>query len=118
MPITLSSALNFLILLTIFILLLHPKSNKTPCTHVQFHCLRRRRIDQQSQHRAKDHAKPGWVKTEALRLLALMKNAGCRTIASTFNAKFVSRRESVSKSFVTQLKKKSRYEWLRLRKDF
>jgi putative transposase len=37
---------------------------------------------------------------------------------STFNAKFASRGESVGKTYVAQLKKKNRYEWMRLRKEF
>jgi putative transposase len=81
-------------------------------------CLRRRRRSEQSQPHAKNHPKPGWVKAEVLRLLALMSEAGVRTIANTFNAKFASRGESVSKTYVAQLKKKHRYEWMRLRKEF
>lgn len=118
MQINLSTAFHLMILLTILMLLLHNNRRRFAQTISQRPCLRRRRAEPKNQGRAKNHAKPGWVKTEVLRLLALMREAGVRTIASTFNAKFASKGESVSKTYVAQLKKKARYEWMRLRKDF
>jgi putative transposase len=61
--------------------------------------------------------KPGWVQTEVLRLLAITRgHAGCRSVAAMFNARFVYRGESVSKTYVANLRKKSRYEISQLRK--
>jgi hypothetical protein len=37
--------------------------------------------------------KPKWVKTEVIRLKAVMPEAGCRTIAHHFNRRWTSRRE-------------------------
>jgi putative transposase len=117
MHISLSDALNAMILLTILMLIAHHSQPRATRAR-QTPCLRRRNVPKQHQPHAKNQAKPAWVKTELLRLLALMKDAGCRTIANTFNAKFAGRGISVSKTFVAQFKKKSRYDWLRLRKEF
>ena len=69
------------------------------------------------QQRARQIRKPGWVKAEVLRLLAMTRgHAGCRTVAAMFNARFAFRGESVSKTYVAELRKKSRYEILQLRK--
>jgi putative transposase len=60
---------------------------------------------------ARTPAKPGWVKREILRLKALMPQAGCRTVADTFNRRFAAkRRMSVGKTFVSELLRKHRYD--------
>ena len=66
--------------------------------------------------RHKSHPKPGWVITEVLRLIAIMRGKGCRTIAATFNAAFANRGETVSKSYVAKLRTQFRYDILQLRK--
>jgi putative transposase len=66
----------------------------------------------------KRYRKPGWVITEVLRLIAITRGqVGCRTIAMIFNARFEFRGESVSKSFVAQLRKNNHYAILQLRKQ-
>ena len=65
------------------------------------------------QQRTHKSRKPGWVKAEVLRLLAITRgHVGCRTVAALFNACFAFRGESVSKTYVAELRKKSR--WIRL----
>jgi len=57
------------------------------------------------------------VKTEVLRLLAITRgHAGRRAVAAMFNARFAFRGESVSKTYVAELRKKSGYEISQLRK--
>jgi putative transposase len=53
--------------------------------------------------------KPLWVRREILRLKALMKDAGVRSIAATFN-RLHGERASVGKSYVAQLIKTHQYE--------
>jgi transposase InsO family protein len=56
-------------------------------------------------------AKPAWVTREIIRLKALMPDAGCRTIATVFNRQYtISRKMTVSKSFVSDTVRKHRYE--------
>jgi len=54
--------------------------------------------------------KPGWVKREVIRLKALMPQAGCRTIAHTFNRMHQYKGMSVGKSYVNETIKKHQYE--------
>ena len=55
-------------------------------------------------------AKPAWVRTEILRLKALMPQAGCRAVADSFNRRFAAkRRMSVGKTFVSELLRERRY---------
>jgi putative transposase len=61
--------------------------------------------------------KPAWVVTEVLRLIAIMRGKGCRTIAANFNAAFAGQGVSVSKSYVANLRKKSRYQIIQLRRE-
>ena len=54
--------------------------------------------------------KPKWVKQEVVRLKALMPQAGCRTIAHTFNRQWKSRRlMTVSKTYVADTCRKHHY---------
>ena len=56
-------------------------------------------------------AKPAWVAKEIIRLKALIPDAGCRTIATVFNRRYaVSRKMTVSKSFVADTVRRHRYE--------
>jgi putative transposase len=76
-----------------------------------------RRAPAAPARQTKSNRKPGWVITEVLRLLATTRGqAGCRTVAAMFNARFAFRGESVSKSYVAQLRNKHRYAILQLRK--
>lgn len=59
--------------------------------------------------------KPAWVRREIIRLKALMPDAGCRSIADTFNRRFachanIRRRATVGKSFVADTVRRHRYE--------
>ena len=57
------------------------------------------------------------MQTEVLRLLAMTRgHAGCRMVAALFNARFAFRGESVSKTYVAELRKRCRYEISQLRK--
>jgi putative transposase len=77
----------------------------------------RRSLKQAANSTIKRYRKPGWVITEVLRLLAITRGqVGCRGVAGLFNARFAYRGESVSKSFVAQLRKKNQYAILQLRK--
>ncbi|MDN5942988.1 MAG: integrase core domain-containing protein [Nitrospira sp.] len=54
--------------------------------------------------------KPKWVKQEVIRLKALMPQAGCRTIAHTFNRRWRDRRDmTVSKTYVADTCRKHQY---------
>lgn len=56
-------------------------------------------------------AKPAWVVREIIRLKALMPDAGCRSIANIFNRRCaVSRKMTVSKTFVADTIRRHRYE--------
>ncbi|MBI3754825.1 MAG: DDE-type integrase/transposase/recombinase [Deltaproteobacteria bacterium] len=55
--------------------------------------------------------KPAWVRTEIIRLKAFMREAGCRTIAHTFNRIYAeSKQMTVSKTFVNEVVRKHKYE--------
>ena len=63
------------------------------------------------------HAKPAWVVHEFMRLKALMPDAGCRSIADSFNRRFaLSRKMTVGKSFICETVRKYQYEIQVLRK--
>ena len=69
----------------------------------------RRRAALPVRYRA--HAKPAWVTKEIIRLKALMPDAGCRTLSLVFNRRYaVSRRMTISKSFVADMVRRHRYE--------
>ena len=54
--------------------------------------------------------KPKWVKQEVIHLKALMPDAGCRTIAHSFNRRWQSRRQmTVSKTYVADTCRKHQY---------
>lgn len=54
--------------------------------------------------------KPRWVKQEVIRLKALMPQAGCRTVAHTFNRRWRDRRQmTVSKTYVAELCRRHQY---------
>lgn len=62
--------------------------------------------------------KPAWVRHEIIRLKALMPEAGCRTIAHTFNRRFAeSRQMTVSKTYANDVIRKNKYEIQVLRKE-
>ena len=61
--------------------------------------------------------KPTWVIKKVIEHKAFMSDAGCRSIATSFNRQFGGR-ETVSKSWVYNTVKKHRYEILELRKKF
>lgn len=54
--------------------------------------------------------KPQWVKHEVMKLKAIMPQAGCRTVADTFNRMFLCDDISVGKSFVYDIFKKCDYQ--------
>jgi transposase InsO family protein len=55
--------------------------------------------------------KPPWVRTEVIRLKALMPQTGCRTIAQVFNRRCaVNKQMTVGKTFVSQVIRAHRYE--------
>ncbi|MBH0199885.1 MAG: transposase family protein [Nitrospira sp.] len=61
--------------------------------------------------------KPKWVKTEVIRLKALMPQAGCRTIAHYFNRRWKARRHmTVSKTYVADTCRKHQYKVLHARR--
>ncbi len=61
-------------------------------------------------HRFRAYPKPKWVRTEVIRLKALMPEAGCRTIAHSFNRRWKSRREmTVSKTYVADMCRRHQY---------
>ena len=61
--------------------------------------------------------KPAWVMREVMRLKALMRQAGCRLLADSFNRRFaLSRKMTVGKNFVAETVRKYQYEIQVLRK--
>ena len=61
--------------------------------------------------------KPAWVKTEVLRLKALMPQAGCRTIAHHFNRRWAARRQmTVSKTYVADTYRTHQYTTMHARR--
>jgi putative transposase len=70
-----------------------------------------RRTEPRAQAFPHSPAKPGWVRTEVLRLKALMPHASCRTIKDSFNRRFAAKRRMiVGKTFVWELIREHRYE--------
>lgn len=62
--------------------------------------------------------KPAWVRSEVLRLKALMPGAGCRTVAECFNRRFIiKKRMTVGKTFVSDLIRGHRHEIAMLRRQ-
>ena len=60
--------------------------------------------------------KPTWVRDEVIRLKALMPQAGCRTIAHTFNRRWIScRHMTVSKTYVADTCRNEQYRILHAR---
>lgn len=60
--------------------------------------------------------KPQWVKHEVMKLKAIMPQAGCRTVADTFNRMFLNKYMSVGKSFVHGVFQRYDYQIQVLRK--
>ena len=61
--------------------------------------------------------KPTWVKTEIIRLKAVMPQTGCRTIAHHFNRRWRNRRQmTVSKTYVADMCQRHQYLILRARR--
>ena len=81
-----------------------------------------RRFGRRLRHpRAETHGalfckKPQWVIDEIIRLKAHLGDAGCRTLAHTFN-RMHGRRETVSKSFVASVVRNHRLAILRTRRE-
>ena len=64
-----------------------------------------------SQISYKNTKKPSWVVKEIIKLKALMPDAGCRTIAHTFNRRYLDKKGmSVSKTYVAYTIKKHHYD--------
>lgn len=61
-------------------------------------------------HPIRSRRKPAWVTDELIRLKAHLPEAGCRTLAMTFNRLFADLDESVGKTWVAQTIQKHRYE--------
>ena len=62
--------------------------------------------------------KPKWVRTEVIRLKALMPEAGCRMIAHTFNRTWRTRRDmTVSKTYVADTCLEEQYRILQARRQ-
>jgi transposase InsO family protein len=68
-----------------------------------------RRPEPSPQIRRHRLAKPEWVHNEVLRLKALMADAGCRSIADTFNRLYANVAMSVGKTFVSELIRKHKH---------
>ena len=63
--------------------------------------------------------KPAWVRREVVRLKALLPQAGCRTIAHSFNRRFaVSRHMTVGKTYVADTIRRQQYAILLARRKF
>jgi len=63
------------------------------------------------------HPKPAWVRTEIIRLKAIMPAAGCRTIAHCFNRRFaVPKRMTVGKTYVADTIRRNHYAILHTRR--
>jgi putative transposase len=62
-------------------------------------------------------AKPDWVRQEVLRLIAIMHGKGCRTIANVFNARNAKHGQSVSKTYVSELRRDHAFELLKIRRN-
>ncbi|WP_303908982.1 integrase catalytic domain-containing protein [Thiohalomonas denitrificans] len=60
--------------------------------------------------------KPDWVPKEIIRMKALMPYSGCRTLADSFNRRFVYKGISVGKTYVSETIRKHEYEVRVLRK--
>jgi transposase InsO family protein len=60
--------------------------------------------------------KPDWVPKEIIRMKALMPYSGCRTLADSFNRRFVHKGMSVGKSYVSGVIRANEYEIRVLRK--
>jgi putative transposase len=71
----------------------------------------------QPAHRFRAHPKPAWVRSEIIRLKALMPAAGCRTIAHCFNRRFaVPKRMTVGKTYVADTVRRNQYAILQIRR--
>ena len=78
-------------------------------TRVQ-HRRRGHRCPEPVPHRIFAQPKPKWVRDEVIRLKALMPEAGCRTIAHTFNRRWKSCRQmTVSKTYVADTCRRHQY---------
>lgn len=61
----------------------------------------------QASHQCRFKRKPDWVRTEVIRLKALMPSNGCRMLANQFNRLHMdTREETVSKSYVANVIKR------------
>lgn len=92
-----------------------PRWHSAPACH-------RRNCKQLHPVNRKDHHytqhKPAWLKTEILRLKALMPQAGCRTIADICNRRYAaSRHITVGKTYVHQVLQRHKYEIQILRRN-
>lgn len=60
--------------------------------------------------------KPDWVLNEIIRMKALMPHSGCRTLADSFNRRFVHKGMRVGKTYVSNILRKHEYDIRVLRK--
>jgi hypothetical protein len=56
------------------------------------------------------------VRQEVLRLIAIMKGKGCRTIANVFNAQNAEHGQSISKTYASDLRRDHAFELLKIRR--
>lgn len=54
--------------------------------------------------------KPEWVRTEIIRLKALMPDAGCRRLADCFNRQYAHKNMTIGKTYVSGIIRKHMYE--------
>jgi putative transposase len=110
--------LIYLTFLTVFLGLCARLSRQKSSVKRHPFARRKAKVLAQSHRPPRQNRKPGWVKTEVLRLLATTRGqAGCRMVAAMFNTRFAYRGESVSKTYVADLRKKCGYDLLQLRRN-
>ncbi len=73
--------------------------------------LGRRKPPPETKYIPRRPPKPPWVRTEVIRLKALMPEAGCRRIADSFNRRFQSKKQmTVGKTYVGYTIRRHQYE--------
>lgn len=79
---------------------------------------RRRRAGYDATTDFRGLRKPDWIRSEIIRLKALMPESGCRAIAHAFNRRFATpRRLTVGKTFVADVIRKHHYDIQVLRRN-
>ena len=117
MPVIITYCTALLLIILLMMRLMASAFLTPPCTNPLHPFARHKRLSAPDAKTINRNRKPGWVKMEVLRLLALTRGeVGCRTVAALFNARFAYRGESIGKTYVAQLRKSARYAILQLRK--